>query len=136
MRVRSFGEKESIVLLGSSAGSSSGVPIREDYITLRVHGITNAGVEIQNDLVQVLQNRLDDAVLEMLSVMLARNPMCKLSPEDVHFIQRPYHPPEVIVQVTIILSYLLELKSKSSLVLIFLFASSPFLTMQNCTSKL
>lgn len=57
------------------------------------------GPEVKADLVQVLQNRLDDAILEVLSVMLARNPMCKLTPADVHFIQKPSHPPESVIQV-------------------------------------
>lgn len=59
----------------------------------------HVGSEVKSDLVQVLDNRLDDAVLEVLSVMLARNPMCKLSPEDVHFIQKPNHLPDSTVQV-------------------------------------
>ena len=89
-RVRSFGEKESDIL------SKSG-----DSIVLMVHGISEAGPEIRCELVQVLQNRLDDAVLEVLSVMLARNPMCKLTPADVHFIQKPYRSPESIVRLTV-----------------------------------
>jgi hypothetical protein len=60
-----------------------------------------AGAEVKNELVQVLQNRLDDAVLEVLSVMLARNPMCKLSPDDVYFIQKPNNYPDNIFQVII-----------------------------------
>lgn len=89
-RVRSFGEKESDILNRSG-----------DSIILMVHGISEAGPEVKRDLVQVLQNRLDDAVLEVLSVMLARNPMCKLTPADVHFIQKPYKSPESIVQLSV-----------------------------------
>lgn len=89
-RVRSFGEKESDIL------NKTG-----DSIILMVHGISDAGPEVKRDLVQVLQNRLDDAVLEVLSVMLARNPMCKLTPADVHFIQKPYKSPECIVQMSV-----------------------------------
>ncbi|EFN84896.1 KICSTOR complex protein SZT2 isoform X2 [Harpegnathos saltator] len=89
-RVRSFGEKESDIL------NKTG-----DSIILMVHGISDAGPEVKRDLVQVLQNRLDDAVLEVLSVMLARNPMCKLTPADVHFIQKPYKSPECIVQLSV-----------------------------------
>lgn len=89
-RVRSFGEKESDIL------NKSG-----DSIVLMVHGICEAGPEVRNELVQVLQNRLDDAVLEVLSVMLARNPMCKLNPSDVHFIQKPYRSPETIVRLSV-----------------------------------
>ncbi|XP_018404829.1 PREDICTED: protein SZT2-like [Cyphomyrmex costatus] len=89
-RVRSFGEKESDILNRTG-----------DSIILMVHGISEAGPEVKRDLVQVLQNRLDDAVLEVLSVMLARNPMCKLTPADVHFIQKPYKSPECIVQLSV-----------------------------------
>ena len=84
-RVRSFSEKESNTLNKT-----------EDSIILMVHGISDAGPEVKRDLVQVLQNRLDDAVLEVLSVMLARNPMCKLTPADVHFIQPPKSPESII----------------------------------------
>ncbi|XP_011685281.1 PREDICTED: protein SZT2-like isoform X1 [Wasmannia auropunctata] len=89
-RVRSFGEKESDILNRTG-----------DSIILMVHGISEAGPEVKRDLVQVLQNRLDDAVLKVLSEMLARNPMCKLTPADVHFIQKPYKSPECIVQLSV-----------------------------------
>lgn len=87
-RVRSFGEKE------SKDGPN------EDTLILKVHGITEAGHDVQCELVQVLQNRLDDAVLEFLSVMLARNAMCPLTPEDVQFIQKPFKPPELVIKLT------------------------------------
>ena len=106
-RVRSFGEKDTDTPLSSSgerwhahAAHAHTAHVREDYITLRVHGISDAGPDVRLDLMQVLQNRLDVAVLDVLSVMLARNPMCKLSSDDVHFIQRPHHPPETSVQVS------------------------------------
>lgn len=67
----------------------------------QVHGISEAGPEVRCELVQVLQNRLDDAVLEVLSVMLARNPMCKLTPSDVHFIQRQYRAPESVIRLSV-----------------------------------
>lgn len=89
-RVRSFGEKESDLINKP-----------DDLIILMVHGISEAGPEVKSELVQVLQNRLDDAVLEVLSVMLARNPMCKLTPADVHFIQKPYQPPENVIQFSV-----------------------------------
>lgn len=66
---------------------------------MRVYGITEAGKDVRCELVQVLQNRLDDAVLEILSVMLARNAMCPLSPEDVRFLQKPFRSPEVVIKV-------------------------------------
>ncbi|KAF5294731.1 hypothetical protein FQA39_LY00215 [Lamprigera yunnana] len=87
-RVRSFGEKETKDNLG------------EDTLILKVHGITEAGKDVQCDLVQVLQNRLDDAVLECLSIMLARNAMCPLTPEDVHFLQKPFRLPESVIRLS------------------------------------
>lgn len=86
-RVRSFGEKETP---------------NEDTLILKVHGVNIPGTDVRSDLVQVLQNRLDDAVLECLSVMLLRNSMCPLTPEDVRFIQKPFRPPEVIIRVMLI----------------------------------
>jgi KICSTOR complex protein SZT2 len=57
------------------------------------------GSAIKEDLVQVLHNRLNDAVLEVLCGMLSRNPMCKLTPDDVHFIQRPYKQADMSLEV-------------------------------------
>lgn len=85
--MRSFGEKE-----------TKDNPC-EDTLILKVHGITETGEDVRCELVQVLQNRLDDAVLEFLSVMLARNAHCPLTPEDVHFLQRPFRPPELVIRV-------------------------------------
>jgi len=42
-----------------------------------------SGLEITHDLIQLLQKRLDDAVLNEIILTLSRNPMYKLSPEDV-----------------------------------------------------
>ncbi|XP_066247487.1 KICSTOR complex protein SZT2-like [Euwallacea similis] len=85
-RVRSFGEKE------SRAFEDSREKINEDTLILRVHGIAEVGTDVQNGLVQVLQNKLDDAVLDFLSGTLTRNAMCPLTPEDVRFIQKPQNP--------------------------------------------
>lgn len=54
---------------------------------------------MKSELVQLLQNKLDDAVLDVISVMLGRNPLCKLLSEDVHFIQKPNQLPNNTVQV-------------------------------------
>ncbi|KAF7281911.1 hypothetical protein GWI33_004033 [Rhynchophorus ferrugineus] len=93
-RVRSFGEKE-------IRSYDSKEKLNEDTLILKVHGITPAGSELQEDLVQVLQNRLDDAVLEFLSIMLARNSMCPLTPEDVRFIQKPQQKPDYVFRFSI-----------------------------------
>ena len=46
-----------------------------------------AGAEIETDMTQALQKKLDDAVLELLRDILTRNRMCKLMSDDVGFIQ-------------------------------------------------
>nr|XP_022914806.1 KICSTOR complex protein SZT2-like isoform X1 [Onthophagus taurus] len=85
-RVRSFGEKE------------TKEDPHEDTIILRVHGITETGQDVRCELVQVLQNRLDDAVLDNLSLTLARNSMCPLTADDVRFLQKPFKPPEYVIR--------------------------------------
>jgi len=81
-------------------GFSPPLPVKtEEAVTLRVHGIAEAGSAIKEDLVQVLHNRLNDAVLEVLCGMLSRNPMCKLTPDDVHFIQKPYKQADMSLEV-------------------------------------
>lgn len=49
--------------------------------------LISSGTEIRVDLVEVLQNRLNDALLEVLTSMLYRNPVCKLYPDDVRYMQ-------------------------------------------------
>ena len=46
------------------------------------------GEEIEKDLVQLLQKKLDEVVLEQVWFMFERNKMCKLTQDDVtvHFI--------------------------------------------------
>ncbi|KAK7100732.1 hypothetical protein V1264_023626 [Littorina saxatilis] len=73
----------------------------EDMVELTVHGIEEPGKEIQEDLMKVLQNKLDDTVLDVISVMLARNPQCKLRPDDVQFIQCPVQDATETLQLTI-----------------------------------
>lgn len=41
------------------------------------------GPSIKNDLMNLLQSRLDDAVLESLYVQLQRNPASKLALDDI-----------------------------------------------------
>lgn len=58
-------------------------------ILLNVHGVDPPGDYIKVDMVGALQKRLDEAVLENLILMLARNPLSKFTIEDVSFIQSP-----------------------------------------------
>ncbi|KAK7922321.1 hypothetical protein WMY93_009223 [Mugilogobius chulae] len=57
----------------------------DKHILLLVHGVESAGPEITDELVKVLQKRLDETTLDIITVMLLRN--CKLTPADVEFIQ-------------------------------------------------
>ncbi|XP_050530001.1 KICSTOR complex protein SZT2-like isoform X2 [Daktulosphaira vitifoliae] len=71
--------------LGGYWGEADSKEIED--LTLKVYGISPVGTEIRVDLVEVLQNRLNDAVLEVLTTMLYRNPVCRLYPDDVRFVQ-------------------------------------------------
>ncbi|KAM6262729.1 KICSTOR complex protein SZT2 isoform 9-T9 [Porphyrio hochstetteri] len=66
------------------------------HIQLMVHGVAPAGPEITDELVKVLRRRLDEATLDIITVMLVRN--CKLTPADVEFIQPPGTPPTEVLQ--------------------------------------
>ncbi|XP_030906559.2 KICSTOR complex protein SZT2 isoform X5 [Melopsittacus undulatus] len=65
------------------------------HIQLMVHGVAPAGPEITDELVKVLRRRLDEATLDIITVMLVRN--CKLTPADVEFIQPPGMPPTEVL---------------------------------------
>ncbi|KAM3915556.1 KICSTOR complex protein SZT2 isoform 2-T2 [Leptodactylus fuscus] len=87
--------------LSSSRGSDSARPVgqMDKHILLLVHGVGEAGSEITDDLVKVLRKRLDEATLDIITVMLQRN--CKLTPADVEFIQPRGTPPTEVLQFTI-----------------------------------
>ncbi|KAH0618708.1 hypothetical protein JD844_018143 [Phrynosoma platyrhinos] len=69
------------------------------HIQLVVHGVAQAGPEITDELVKVLRRRLDEATLDIITVMLVRT--CKLTPADVEFIQPPGSPPTEVLQFTL-----------------------------------
>ncbi|XP_066454017.1 KICSTOR complex protein SZT2 isoform X8 [Eleutherodactylus coqui] len=87
--------------LPSSRSSDSTRPVgqMDKHILLLVHGVGEAGSEITDDLVKVLRKRLDEATLDIITVMLQRN--CKLTPADVEFIQPRGTPPTEVLQFTI-----------------------------------
>ena len=68
----------------------------EDRVELKVYGIEEVGLNIKVDLVAVLRHKLDEKVVEIISTLLQRNPMCKLSPEDVLFLQKQPLPTQVV----------------------------------------
>ncbi|XP_061093380.1 KICSTOR complex protein SZT2 isoform X17 [Conger conger] len=76
-------------LSGSRSSLEGSRPIGQvdKHILLLVHGVGQAGPEITDELVKVLRKRLDEATLDIITVMLVRN--CKLTPADVEFIQPP-----------------------------------------------
>ncbi|XP_044157579.1 KICSTOR complex protein SZT2 isoform X2 [Bufo gargarizans] len=82
-----------------SAASTRPVGQMDKHILLLVHGVGEAGSEITDDLVKVLRKRLDEATLDIITVMLQRN--CKLTPADVEFIQPRGNPPTDVLQFTI-----------------------------------
>ncbi|XP_019386814.1 PREDICTED: protein SZT2 isoform X1 [Crocodylus porosus] len=87
--------------LGSCRSVDSTRPVGQvdRHIQLMVHGVTQAGPEITDELVKVLRRRLDEATLDIITVMLVRN--CKLTPADVEFIQPPGTPPTEVLQFTL-----------------------------------
>ncbi|KAI4886625.1 hypothetical protein NFI96_012743, partial [Prochilodus magdalenae] len=76
-------------LTGSRLSLEGSRPVGQvdKHILLLVHGVGRAGPEITDELVKVLRKRLDEATLDIITVMLVRN--CKLTPADVEFIQPP-----------------------------------------------
>lgn len=61
-----------------------------------------SGPEITDELVKVLRRRLDEATLDIITVMLVRN--CKLTPADVEV---PHWISVLLIPKAIILSYFL-----------------------------
>ncbi|XP_051562300.1 KICSTOR complex protein SZT2-like isoform X5 [Myxocyprinus asiaticus] len=80
----------------SSLEGSRPVGLVDKHILLLVHGVGSAGPEITDELVKVLRKRLDEATLDIITVMLVRN--CKLTPADVEFIQPPDSPATEVME--------------------------------------
>ncbi|KAL1273378.1 hypothetical protein QQF64_029240, partial [Cirrhinus molitorella] len=80
----------------SSLEGSRPVGLVDKHILLQVHGVGTAGPEITDELVKVLRKRLDEATLDIITVMLVRN--CKLTPADVEFIQPPGSPATEVME--------------------------------------
>ncbi|XP_076055800.1 KICSTOR complex protein SZT2-like isoform X3 [Oratosquilla oratoria] len=97
-RVSSFGEKDVIM---EGIPSTSGQRKCNDCIVLTAHGIAEPGPAIKEELVHMLQNRLDEAVLDSICLMLWHNPQHKLTPDDVYFIQPPCQPPSSVLRYTV-----------------------------------
>ncbi|CAL1272334.1 unnamed protein product [Larinioides sclopetarius] len=76
-----------------SISTTSASRRHQKCVAMYVHGIGEVGTDIRKDLVQVLQNRLNEGVLDQINMMFCRNPSCMLTPEDVQFIQNPSSSP-------------------------------------------
>ncbi|KAJ7386496.1 hypothetical protein OS493_008630 [Desmophyllum pertusum] len=76
-------------------------PVIDKSIALHVYGVDEPGPEITVELVEVLQNRINEAMLEVLSVLLSRNPNCKLTYADVRFIQPQGQAPKTTLTLII-----------------------------------
>ncbi|XP_012377406.2 KICSTOR complex protein SZT2 isoform X2 [Dasypus novemcinctus] len=87
--------------MASSRSSDAARPVGQvdRHIQLLVHGVGQAGPEITDELVRVLRRRLDEATLDVITVMLVRN--CKLTPADVEFIQPPGSPPSEVLHLAL-----------------------------------
>ncbi|KAG7488258.1 hypothetical protein MATL_G00032180 [Megalops atlanticus] len=85
-------------LSGSRSSLEGSRPVGQvdKHILLLVHGVGQAGPEITDELVKVLRKRLDEATLDIITVMLVRN--CKLTPADVEFIQPPGSPATEVME--------------------------------------
>nr|XP_023688560.1 KICSTOR complex protein SZT2 isoform X3 [Paramormyrops kingsleyae] len=88
-------------LAGSHSSLEGSRPVGQvdKHILLLVHGVGQAGPEITDELVKVLRKRLDEATLDIITVMLVRN--CKLTPDDVEFIQPPGSPATEVMEFTL-----------------------------------
>ncbi|KAL2090034.1 hypothetical protein ACEWY4_014722 [Coilia grayii] len=88
-------------LTGSRSSLEGSRPVGQvdKHILLLVHGVASAGPEITDELVKVLRKRLDEATLDIITVMLVRN--CKLTPADVEFIQPPGSPPTEVMEFSL-----------------------------------
>ena len=85
----------------NSVSESDKKPSTEDYIILKVFGVTPASPNIKENLVGYCQKKLDDKVVEVISLMLQRNARCKLSTDDVLFLQKPNTNPDRVLQFTV-----------------------------------
>ena len=66
------------------------------------------GPNIKEDLVAVLHHKLNEKVVEIISILLGRNPMCKLSAEDVVFLQAPGSLPSQTVRFKVSIKSMLK----------------------------
>ena len=59
---------------------------QQECLQFSVYGIRDPDQTIKHEMIQMILNKLDSANLELINVSLARNPKCKLAPEDVEVV--------------------------------------------------
>ena len=82
---------------GSVIGGSS-VAGAHDKIVFRVYGVNAPADDITTNVVGMISRKIDEKLVDILSTILQRNPMSKLTQEDVHFLQKPKSLPNQIVR--------------------------------------
>ncbi len=59
----------------------------KDVIVLQVFGVKEPSPKFKEELIAVLQRKLDEVTVDKISVALQRNPRMRLTSDDVHFLQ-------------------------------------------------
>jgi hypothetical protein len=66
-----------------------------EYLLLEVFGIQRPGEEFTKHFVQMIESKLANSTLDVISTLLARNSTLKLTPADVEFILPMEQPPQM-----------------------------------------
>lgn len=66
--------------------STSEILQQQDYIFFSVYGIREPGQEIKVDVLKLITKKLEGTTLDLINQQIARNPKCKLTPQDVEVI--------------------------------------------------
>lgn len=70
-------------LIKNDDKSSTSESVQQDNIFFSVYGIREPGQEIKVDVLKLITKKLESATLDMINQQIARNPKCKLTPQDV-----------------------------------------------------
>ncbi len=72
----------------SPSVSSASTSKNKDVIVLQVFGILEPTAKFKEDLTSMLQKKLDEVTVDMISLALQRNPRMRLTADDILFLQR------------------------------------------------
>ncbi|CAK9303084.1 unnamed protein product [Gordionus sp. m RMFG-2023] len=73
----------------------------DEFLILNFYGLSQPGDQIKKDFIKVLENRLDEAVTDILWVTINRNPKHKLFPYDASFLKHPHDKPRLYFKLPI-----------------------------------